>query len=310
MKLFDGFQQALDYIEDHLTDEVDYSAAAGFLACSSYNFARIFTVLTGFTLGDYVRGRRLTLAGAEVAATDEKIITIAARYGYEAPDSFTHAFRQFHGCSPSDVRKGNGSLRSVSRLSLKIDVQGGNTMQYNIFDLPATKFAGIRRRISGHPSDRAEADEAFWVDTRREQEVLRLLRRPGDRDWYELLGPFDEEGFGLCIAVPKPEAEPDFAALAAKMADPQYDYHLSAPEIEAVWQNFETVEVGGRYAHFLSEHHPSPMMLLDQFRRRVFAECLPNVPLVTDDRPEILRIHWAGREKAKERHLELYLPVK
>ncbi len=84
-----GIQRALDYTEAHLTGEVDYEAAAREAASSAFHFQRMFTMLCGFTLGDYIRMRRLALAAEDLMRTDDKVIDIAYRYGYDTPESFS-----------------------------------------------------------------------------------------------------------------------------------------------------------------------------------------------------------------------------
>ena len=113
-----GMQKAIDYIEAHLDDEIDYDRVAKESLSSSYHFQRVFGILCGYTLGEYIRNRRLTLAGAELASDRARVIDVALKYGYDSPDSFAKAFRAFHGITPSQAR-GNGSmLRSFSRLPI------------------------------------------------------------------------------------------------------------------------------------------------------------------------------------------------
>lgn len=81
-----GIQRAIDYIEEHLTEEIDYEAVAEQSFSSSFHFQRVFSILCGFTLGEYIRNRRLSKAGAELAREDVKVIDIALKYGYESPD--------------------------------------------------------------------------------------------------------------------------------------------------------------------------------------------------------------------------------
>ena len=87
-----GIQRALDYTEAHLTEEIDYDAVAKEAYSSSFHFQRVFSIMCGFTLGDYIRMRRLSLAADELVHSDEKVIDIALKYGYETPESFTKAF--------------------------------------------------------------------------------------------------------------------------------------------------------------------------------------------------------------------------
>ena len=87
-----GIQEAINYIEDHITEELDYTEIAKRSFSSPYHFQRVFSLLCGYTLGEYIRLRRLTLAGAELAQGKEKVIDVAMKYGYESPDSFAKAF--------------------------------------------------------------------------------------------------------------------------------------------------------------------------------------------------------------------------
>lgn len=116
-------QKAIDYIEDNLTETIDYETVAAQSFSSSHHFQRVFSILCGFTVGEYIRNRRLSLAGTELATSDAKVIDVALKYGYESPDSFAKAFKKFHGILPSEVKKGGGNLKSFSRLVLKISWQ-------------------------------------------------------------------------------------------------------------------------------------------------------------------------------------------
>ena len=77
----EGIRRAIDYIEAHLTEEIDPAAVARCAACSSFYFQRIFTALCGMTMGEYIRARRLTLAGSELASTGARVIDVALKYG-------------------------------------------------------------------------------------------------------------------------------------------------------------------------------------------------------------------------------------
>ena len=99
-----GIQEAINYMEDHITEELDYGEIARRSFSSPYHFQRVFSLLCGCTLGEYIRLRRLTLAGADLARGTEKVIEVAMKYGYESPDSFARAFTKFHGLTPSEAR--------------------------------------------------------------------------------------------------------------------------------------------------------------------------------------------------------------
>ena len=132
-----GIQNAINYIEEHLTEEIDYEEVAKEAACSNFYFQRIFGILCGISIGDYIRNRRLTLAGDELSASDDKVIDIALKYGYESPESFTRAFSRFHGVTPSEAKKDGSKLKSFSRISVKITLSGGSVMNYKIVEKEA-----------------------------------------------------------------------------------------------------------------------------------------------------------------------------
>ena len=144
-----GMQSAIDYIEAHLTEDIDYIEVAKQAYSSSYHFQRVFSTICGYTLGEYIRNRRLTLAGIELSQEKAKVIDVAIKYGYESPDSFAKAFHKFHGIMPSRARSEGVILKSFSRLSLKFTLEGGSIMNYRIEEKPAMTLTGYKRRFSG-----------------------------------------------------------------------------------------------------------------------------------------------------------------
>lgn len=122
------FNKAICYIEDNITEPLEYERIAREMNISSFYFQKIFSILCGYTVGEYIRNRRLTLAGSELMNTDAKIIDIALKYGYDTPEGFTRAFTRFHGVTPTAARRGNVSLRQFTRLSVIITLKGGDNM--------------------------------------------------------------------------------------------------------------------------------------------------------------------------------------
>ena len=129
-----GIQRAIDYTEAHLTEEIDYDAVAKEAYSSSFHFQRVFSIMCGYTLGDYIRMRRLSLAADELRGSDEKVIDIALKYGYETPESFTRAFSRFHGITPSQARAPGAKLRSFAPLHIKVTLEGGSMLDYRIVE--------------------------------------------------------------------------------------------------------------------------------------------------------------------------------
>jgi AraC family transcriptional regulator len=162
MEWIAGIQKAIDYMEAHLMEEIDYEAVAKEAYSSVFHFQRVFGILCGFTLGDYVRMRRLSLAAADLIHTDERVIDIALKYGYDTPESFTRAFVRFHGSTPTEARHGR-SVKSFSRLSVKLILTGGSTMNYRIEKMDAFQVICKRKTVEKPVSETATKDiSAFW----------------------------------------------------------------------------------------------------------------------------------------------------
>ena len=142
-------QRAIDYIEDNLTEELNINDIAATVYLSPFHFQRIFHAMCGVTVGEYIRQRRLSLAGGELMSTKAKIIDIAIKYGYDSPDSFTRAFTKFHGASPSAFRMGGMVLRIFAPITIKKTLNEENTMDYRIVEKAAFTVVGFGKRFVG-----------------------------------------------------------------------------------------------------------------------------------------------------------------
>ncbi|MGD7043052.1 AraC family transcriptional regulator [Jeotgalibacillus proteolyticus] len=139
--------QGLAYIEENLANEIDIKEAAKLALCSEYHFRRMFSFLAGISLSEYIRRRRLTLAAFELKNSNAKIIDLAVKYGYNSADSFTRAFQQMHGTTPSEARKNVHSLKAYPRMTFQLSVKGGIEMNYRIEQKEAFRIVGIQKRV-------------------------------------------------------------------------------------------------------------------------------------------------------------------
>ena len=293
-----GLQKAIDYIEDHLLEKIDYDAVAAQSFSSSYHFQRIFCILCGFTVGEYIRNRRLSLAGAELAAGNAKVIDIALKYGYESPDSFAKAFQKFHGVLPSQARNNGSSLKSFSRLVLKFSLEGGNVMSYRVEKKPEMIFTGYKRRFTGTPAERFEQECDFYVSTRVNQYILKGLSHDCDTG-YNIMSGFDDEGYDFYIA-----------SILDDWSTDNLDKELGAEEAK----RFEKIVVPeGMYLICETEKTKYPTMLFEDLRRKMVSEWLPSSGYELADAPEISVYHWFHKHGDEEvnnsRYIELWIPI-
>ncbi|WP_259416402.1 AraC family transcriptional regulator [Bacillus toyonensis] len=138
---------AMHYIEDNLTNEIDFKEVARLALCSEYHFKRMFSFLAGISLSDYIRCRRLTLAAFELKSSNVKVIDVAIKYGYNSPDSFARAFQNLHGITPSEARSTSHSLKAYSPMTFQLSIQGGTKMNYRIEEKDSFRIIGITKRV-------------------------------------------------------------------------------------------------------------------------------------------------------------------
>lgn len=154
--------KAIQFIEENLTQPLTLESIAKRAFVSSFYFQKGFALLCGFTVSEYIRQRRLTLAGIDLLSGGEKIIDIALKYGYESPDSFTKAFTRFHGATPTAVRKGGAMVKAFAPLKIKLILEGGSVMDYKIVEKEAFAVLGASRLF---PFDTAKEEiPRFWAE--------------------------------------------------------------------------------------------------------------------------------------------------
>ncbi|MNI06472.1 Transposon Tn10 TetD protein [compost metagenome] len=147
MNVLENMNDALSYIEDHLTEEIDFKEVARRALCSEYHFKRMFSFLAGVPLSEYIRRRRLTMAAFELQQNQLRIIDVALYAGYSSPDAFTKAFQLFHGVTPSEARAGSPSLKSFPRMTFQLTIRGGSEMNYRIEEKEAFRIVGLKKRV-------------------------------------------------------------------------------------------------------------------------------------------------------------------
>ncbi|MDF1996353.1 AraC family transcriptional regulator [Peribacillus frigoritolerans] len=138
---------AIKFIEENLTNEIDFKEVARLAYCSEYHFKRMFSFLAGISLSEYIRRRRLTLAAFELKNNNIKVIDIAIKYGYSSPDSFARAFQHLHGITPSEARSNGHSLKAYPPMSFQLSIKGGSEMNYRIEEKEAFHIIGIKKRV-------------------------------------------------------------------------------------------------------------------------------------------------------------------
>jgi AraC family transcriptional regulator len=167
MDTLENMKDAIKYIEDHLDAEIEYEKIAQIALCSQYHFQRMFSFLIGIPLSEYIRRRRLTLAAFDLQNSNDKIIDIALKYGYNSPDSFSRAFMAMHEVTPSKAREKGISLKAYPRVTFSLSIKGVVEMKYRIEQKNVFTIVGVKQRFS-HVDGLGESVGKMWSETPRE----------------------------------------------------------------------------------------------------------------------------------------------
>ena len=166
MEWIERLNDAVGYIEEHLTEEIDYERLGKIACCSSYHFQRMFTYMAGVPLSEYIRRRRMSLAAVDLQSTGIKIIDVAGKYGYNSPTAFNRAFQSVHGIAPSAVKNEGVSVKSFPPVSFKIIVKGVEEMNYRIETKDAFRIVGVSVPLE------KDIEKNFAVIPRKWQETV------------------------------------------------------------------------------------------------------------------------------------------
>lgn len=166
MEWLNKMNNAINYIENHLEDKMDYEKIARSACCSVYHFQRMFSFITNIPLSEYVRRRKMTLAAFELQNSDIKIIDLALKYGYESPEAFTRAFQTVHGITPTSARRDGANLKAYPRISFQMSMKGDSEMNYKIVQKEAFQVYGVEEIFDTKDGGNLREIPQFWMKLR------------------------------------------------------------------------------------------------------------------------------------------------
>ncbi|WP_062105496.1 AraC family transcriptional regulator [Bacillus niameyensis] len=232
MNMLEGINGALSYIENNLEYEIDENEIARRACCSIYHFKRMFSSLSGITLAEYIRRRRLTLAGIELKNSNTKVIDLSVKYGYSSADAFSRAFQQFHGMTPTEARKNESSLISFPPMTFRLTIEGGVELNYRIEERSAFQIVGVKKVVHQHNGTVEEGEN---------QEVIKVWESIDDDTYNQLISLSNQKLSGI-LHVTNGETVPgkqhDYYFSVA--TDKKYPKHFSSLHVPALtWAIFE-----------------------------------------------------------------------
>ena len=204
--------ESMHYIEEHLTDEMDYEQLGRIACCSTYHYQRMFTYMAGITLAEYIRRRKMSLAAVDLQSGKEQIIDIAEKYGYRSPTAFNRAFQSFHGIAPSSVKGEGVSMKSFSPIVFSIAVKGATEMNYRIETKEAFRIIGVSAPLEKEIENNFMVVPKLWQEM-SENGTIQKLAGMMDTPPMGLLGVSacnDEEQWKYFIAVSSTKESGEF----------------------------------------------------------------------------------------------------
>ncbi|MER6135206.1 AraC family transcriptional regulator [Streptomyces sp. NPDC001815] len=283
--MLERLNEALEHIESRLDQRIEVTELARIAMTSEYHFRRLFSALAGLPLSEYIRRRRLTVAGAEVLAGERTLLEIAVRYGYGSGEAFARAFRTVHGVGPGEARRTGASLSSQPRLSFRLVVEGNSSMRYRIVEKEQFQVAGRKVRVP-------------LVHEGMNPAIVEFIRGLGQDTLGRIGALSDQEPAGI-VGV-SDNLDP------SRAEGTELDYYHGVVTRAAVPEDLDTLVVpAGAWAVFESSG-PFPLALQHMWRD-VFTQWFPSNPYQSRPGPEILRTRLSP--DAATADAELWLPV-
>ncbi|MBP8538624.1 AraC family transcriptional regulator [Streptomyces sp. MK37H] len=283
--MLERLNEALDHIDSRLDQRIEVAELARIAMTSEYHFRRLFSALAGISLSEYIRRRRLTLAGAEVLAGERTLLEIAVRYGYGSGEAFARAFRAMHGVGPGEARRAGASLSSQPRMSFRLIVEGSSSMRYRVVEKERFQVVGKKVRV---PLVHEGVNPAIAEFIRGiGQETIRRIAALSDQEPEGILGVSDN-------------LDP------SRAEGTELDYYHGVVTGAAAPADLDTLTVqAGTWAVF-ENSGPFPRAL-QYLWRDVFTQWFPSNPYQSRPGPEILRTRLS--QDGARADAELWIPV-
>lgn len=273
----------IEYIEEHLLEELHMPMIAQMACYSETDIQKTFYALTNISIPEYVRRRRLTLAAYELQDGRLSVLEVALKYGYTSPDSFTRAFKQIHGVTPSAIKKGDCILKAYGKITFVLTIKGVNAMNYKIVEKEEMHIIGFKK----------------WFSTENDQQLQEIPKM------------WDSITEGMREKITELSNNDGVIGLCADMYDGGFDYWIGCMSDKSCPQEFEEMTIpASTWAVFevIGAIRPLPNSMQDIWKR-IYSEWLPNSGYEHAMIPEI-EYYSLGDNMAPNYRSEIWIPVK
>lgn len=283
----ESIQKAIQYMEEHLLEDLSVEQIAKEANSSVFHFQRTFAILTNMSIADYIRRRRLTLAAQELINTEIKVIDLSFKYGYDTPEAFTKAFRKQHGVTPSDARKKIGNLQSYNRLVIQVNLKGAEPMKYKILEKESFQVVGIKRTYNCKNGENTQGIPLFWDE----------VNADGTDDLLFQLNDGEVKGvLGVCVA---DENFKDNSLI---------DYWIATDHKGEVPENLLTMEIPAAKWVVFEVHGPMPDAMQNTWKQ-IYSEWFPSNSYEHASGPE-LEVYSSEDASNADYYSEIWIPIK
>ena len=282
MDWLDKMSEAIEYIEANLTDEISYEKASKIACCSVFHFQRMFSYIAGVPLSEYIRRRKMTLAAFDLQSSEELIIDISFKYGYESPTAFNRAFQKIHGVSPSYAKKSGTELKAYPRISFMISIKGEQEMNYRIVKKEAFRTVGVKEHFNMNVEEAFSKVPLFWQKTIMEGKMTGILSMM-NKEPYGMLG------------------------ISTCMNGKDFDYYIAvASDLPVSSGMVEYVVPATTWAVF---ECTGPMPdAIQALQKQIVTEWLPVSGYEYANAPDI-EVYYEGDQQSKDYKSEVWLPI-
>jgi AraC family transcriptional regulator len=281
------FNLAMEYIETHLTETIDFQLVAQLACCSEYHFRRMFASLAGLSLSDYIRRRRLSQAALELHKSDVRVVDLAARYGYGSSDAFSRAFQALHGITPSEARIAQVPLKTFPPMTFRLTLSGHRPIEYRIVEKAAFSIVGIHELIP-------------LLYQGMNPEVVRMWERLSSTDIEALDALSDIDPCGLIDAVVLP-------CLDAQLEGTLIDYYIGVATTQTASSRWQVLPVSASTWGVFNVYGAFPQSLNDIWER-VYSEWMVTAGYEVNTGPHMV---WMQGEEMESSDFicELWIPI-
>ncbi|MFR5875222.1 MAG: helix-turn-helix domain-containing protein [Eubacterium sp.] len=278
MDIIKQLNDASNYIEEHLTDEIDINQLSKITMQSADSFKRFFSYIAGMSMNEYIRRRKLSSAVFDLQNTDLRIIDIAVKYGWSSADSFTRAFVSQHGITPSAARNISSSFRIYPPVSFSITIKGAREMNFAIRNIEETIVYGITRDFDTTADKRFEQENIMWAENL--DHIPARICDGYDGIWYAIW----HDG----------------------------KYTIARKKEFVTGKNLDEQKIpAGKYAVFTSERGVYAGEAFPQMHDAIFNSWLPGsgYKQIGDLEIEVYHLCTNREKRRKERFFEIWIPV-